>query len=341
MTGGGNGATRMMTLLIYALLLVAGFLLYVLSLWLGSRLVKAARASFGRALALAVVLTGVGLLAAVATFLLSAAYPASSLVATLMCLALQIYLSCLIVQRMMQTTGLRALLIWVFGLLASIATLAVALYGVRPYLLESFTTSTNGMAPTLVSWHLTAVCPHCGQAMFVPAPAPGETLRDHVIEQDRLGICPHCFRTSEPLETGSERLPPDRFLVNRLLTPQRWDLIVLRDPHRPSAKHVKRLVGLPGEEVFLRDGAVWVNGVKQTPPDSIAGLKYVTEIREEPIPMGTEDNPWRLREDEYAVLGDFSARSVDSRFWGPVAGSSIDGVVTIRYWPASRWHVWR
>ena len=103
-----------------------------------------------------------------------------------------------------------------------------------------------------------------------------------------------------------------------------------------------RLVGLPGEKVFIKDGAVWANDVRLSPPESIAGLQYSTELESGASAlMGSPDQPWILKEDEYCVLGDFSERSSDSRFWGPVPRSNIEGVVTIRYWPISRWPVWR
>ncbi len=107
-----------------------------------------------------------------------------------------------------------------------------------------------------------------------------------------------------------------------------------------------RLVGLPGESIHIQDGAVWVDGKKQTPPEEIRGIEYVTMPRS----WGTLDRPALLGKDEYFVLGDFSARSRDSRLWiegapghNPFAvpKSYIKGVVTHTYWPPSRWRIHR
>ena len=49
-------------------------------------------------------------------------------------------------------------------------------------------------------------------------------------------------------------------MANKLLQPQRWDMIVFRYPKDPTRKYMQRLVGLPGETVYLKGGSVWVNG---------------------------------------------------------------------------------
>ena len=122
-------------------------------------------------------------------------------------------------------------------------------------------------------------------------------------------------------------------------------------------KLVKRLVGLPGETVVIKDGAVWIDGRKLDPPLPLKGLNYVTEMPNPendmpPIPIlaGTPDRPAVLGADEYFVLGDFSPQSLDSRLFKKgapghppyaVPESYIIGVVTHIYWPPSRWRILR
>ncbi len=107
-------------------------------------------------------------------------------------------------------------------------------------------------------------------------------------------------------------------------------------------KYPKRLVGLPGEKVFIKDDSIWVNDVKQTPPDDIKNLPYSAES-EMGMQMlqGTPEQPWMLGDDEFCVLGDFTLQSNDSRNFGLIKRSQIEGVVTIRYWPISRWRIFR
>jgi signal peptidase I len=130
-------------------------------------------------------------------------------------------------------------------------------------------------------------------------------------------------------------------------------MIVFRYPADPSVNYVKRLVGLPGEELYIRDGAVWINGQRLEPPDEVGGIEYLMtiEISGHPLPTSAGSmHPARLGPDEYFVLGDFSAESSDSRFWEQgapghppyaVPESHIIGVVTHIYWPISRWRTFR
>jgi signal peptidase I len=101
-------------------------------------------------------------------------------------------------------------------------------------------------------------------------------------------------------------------------------------------KYVKRLVGLPGEAVFIKDGAIWVNGAKLDPPESVRHVKYAPHGD-----IGLPENPWKLQQGECIVLGDFPQIAADSRYFGIVPDGNIEGVVTVRYWPYSRWHIWR
>jgi len=254
----------------------------------------------------------------------------------------QALITCLIIQRAFVTTILRAVLIWLLSLIPSFSVLAFMFLVIRPYVFEAFIIPTFSMSPTLVGWHKNATCPHCGQTLFIPSAAPAEIATSGPDELNPLGICSHCFQASRSEDGFSDPVSADRIIVNKLLSPQRWDVIVFRFPRNPSVKYAMRLVGLPGEKVFIKDGSVWVNDVRLSPPEPIANLHYHTELESGATAlMGSPDQPWILKEDEFCVLGDFSDRASDSRFWGPVPRSNIEGVVTIRYWPISRWKVWR
>jgi signal peptidase I len=145
----------------------------------------------------------------------------------------------------------------------------------------------------------------------------------------------------------------DRVLVNKQLRPRRWDIVVFHHPEHPTTAHCKRLVGLPGETVVIRDGAVWIDGKRVSPPADCAGLEYLAEMHgwPESSPLwGAPRWPAKLGLDEYFVLGDFSAISVDSRVWQTgapghppyaVPASHLIGVATHIYWPPSRWRVLR
>jgi signal peptidase I len=329
------------------LLLGAWFLLNLflptLLLWVGARRLKASRATFPRALSGIVLLWMMGLI----TLVLNDQWqrlaepnddPLRALVFPIGLLLIELFLASLFFKWILKTSFGRAALLWFMTVVLSAGAVAIAIVVIRPYIMEAFVPQSNSMAPTVLGWHKTATCPLCGRTMFVPVPAPQEMIPEH----DHLGICGHCLRTSEPAAVSRDFYSPDRIIANKLMTPRRWDLIVFRYPENPSIKYVKRLVGLPGEEVFIKDGAIWVNGTRLTPPQAIANLQYTAEIEGAmPVQFGSPDQPWHLGTTEFCVLGDFSVRASDSRFWGAVPGANIGGVVTLTYWPVERWRIWR
>lgn len=92
---------------------------------------------------------------------------------------------------------------------------------------------------------------------------------------------------------------------------------------RKTELFVKRVVGLPGEQVDLRNGRVLVNGRRLSEP-------YVQETAFlEPM----ADGSWTLGAQDYLVLGDARDDSLDSRRWGPVPKNEIVGVLAWRLWP--------
>jgi signal peptidase I len=312
----------------------------------GARWTKAAKPTFLRAFAGALFIFALAILTLVmAGWIQKPLKDDDQVLGLLISIGLFIWqasITCLIIKRAFVTTILRAALIWLLSLIPSLSVLAFMFLIVRPFVLEAFIVPTFSMAPTLVGWHKNATCPHCGQTLLIPSVAPVEMMTSGSGELNPLGICGHCFQASRSEDRFSDPVSADRIIVNKLLSPQRWDVIVFRFPRNPSVKYAMRLVGLPGEKVFVKDGSVWVNDVSLPPPESISNLQYHTELESGAMAfMGSPDQPWILKEDEFCVLGDFSDRASDSRFWGPVPRSNIEGVVTIRYWPIPRWHVWR
>jgi signal peptidase I len=105
--------------------------------------------------------------------------------------------------------------------------------------------------------------------------------------------------------------------------PERGDIIVFHPPTNPQEDYIKRVIGLPGETVEIRDGRVWVNGVSLEEP-------YIVN----PVSYG---GSWSLREDEYFVLGDNRGNSSDSHTWGVLPKRNIVGKAWLTYWPPEEW----
>jgi len=105
--------------------------------------------------------------------------------------------------------------------------------------------------------------------------------------------------------------------------PQRGDVVVFRYPKDPSRDFIKRVIGVPGDTVAIREGVVYVNGIA---------------LREDyTVNPGATDMPEQLVPPKsYFVLGDNRANSSDSRSWGFVPEENIIGKALFSYWPLSQ-----
>ncbi len=144
----------------------------------------------------------------------------------------------------------------------------------------------------------------------------------------------------------------DRFLADRTLGPQRWDLLVFHPADAPKQSWVKRLVGLPGETVALRGGAVLINGSEVALPAVYSGRRFDAMDRDTRMPhRGTADGPITLGPDEFFVLGNNIEASLDSRNWtqdygpnvhaGAVPRSALVGVARGIYAPLEHAQLFR
>jgi signal peptidase I len=123
----------------------------------------------------------------------------------------------------------------------------------------------------------------------------------------------------------------ERILVDRtaywLRPPARWDIVAVRCPHDRLSYCVKRIAGLPGELLRIRDGRVLIDGVAA---GGAPAIRYGSHVS-----SSGEVAEYQLGEDEYFLLGDNSLRSLDSRSWdrSAIRGGSIVGRVV--RWPRS------
>lgn len=117
--------------------------------------------------------------------------------------------------------------------------------------------------------------------------------------------------------------PGELLLVNKLAykigNPQHGDVIVFHYPGNPAEDYIKRLIGLPGDEVKVEGGMVYVNGQPLDEPYISAPPSY----------RGT----WEVPENSFFVLGDNRNQSSDSHSWGFVPLENVVGKALIVYWP--------
>jgi signal peptidase I len=120
----------------------------------------------------------------------------------------------------------------------------------------------------------------------------------------------------------------DFVLVNKIAykfgSPHRGDVIVFKYPPDPTqVPYIKRIIGLPGDQVHITNGQVYVNGVQLYEP-------YLASTT-------SRGGDWTVPANELFVMGDNRNNSSDSRSWGFVPMYDVIGKAELVYWPPNKW----
>ena len=135
-----------------------------------------------------------------------------------------------------------------------------------------------------------------------------------------------------------KRLRYDRICVNKFSywfrQPDRGDIVVFKVPRniytREKPIYVKRVAGLPNEEIAIHDNRLWADGRPVTDPPFFADQYYTNQcsnVRFESAQMGPDD---------FLMLGDNTLGSLDSRAWGPTPRDNLRGKAFFRYMPLGK-----
>jgi len=143
----------------------------------------------------------------------------------------------------------------------------------------------------------------------------------------------------QPVRVEGQSMMPklhdqDRIFVNKFIYPlrewigdkepiKRGDIVVLLYPDDPSKSYIKRVVGLPGEEVNVENGKLYINGMQIDEP----------YLDSEYISSDSMPGSVHVKEHHYFVMGDNRRNSSDSRYWGLVPEKYIYGKAIFRYYP--------
>jgi signal peptidase I len=126
----------------------------------------------------------------------------------------------------------------------------------------------------------------------------------------------------------------DRILVNKFLykfrEPKRGEVIVFKYPEDTKLAFIKRLIGLEDETVEIKNGRIYINGQEAAEKTLVSNYYY---NRGE---LGKVDQRFVVPDDSMYVLGDNSANSRDSRYWGFVPDKNLIGKAILIYWPPHR-----
>ncbi len=126
------------------------------------------------------------------------------------------------------------------------------------------------------------------------------------------------------------KIPFTDLRILEIRDPKRGDVIVFKYPEEPKKDFIKRLVALEGEKLLISEGKIYVNG--KALENSLFGQRYYYNrgeysggLKEVVIPK-----------DSFYVLGDNSASSRDSRYWGFVPEKNLVGKAFLIWWPPKR-----
>lgn len=113
--------------------------------------------------------------------------------------------------------------------------------------------------------------------------------------------------------------------------PERGDVVVFNAPGNSTDDPplIKRLIGMPGDTIEMRDNVVHINGTPISEP-------YIKEVCRE---NRCRNETWQLALNEYFFMGDNRNNSRDSRVFGAVSRDRIVGEAMLRYWPPSDWGI--
>jgi len=183
-----------------------------------------------------------------------------------------------------------------------------------------------------------------------PFKIPSGSMRPTFLEGDRIFVNKHAYGVRYPFNgfrvpfTRTTLWYSDGWLWEGPM-PDRWDIVVFKSVEA-NAEHdtlVKRVVGLPGEQVLIRDGRLYINGTPIELPASMPDVYYSTP---RVGPSRHESNGYGLIPDEehslvppghVFLLGDNSDHSRDGRWFGFVPHHHLLGEVSAIWFPVGRW----
>jgi signal peptidase I len=153
---------------------------------------------------------------------------------------------------------------------------------------------------------------------------PSGSMEDNLLIGDHLLVNKFVFGPT-PLALGRAVLP--------VRAPRRGDIVVFKYPDEPDRDFIKRIIGLPGETVELRNKKVYINGQPidepyvhfLSPPSSDYQEVTSFDVRERYGPVTVPPN-------QYFVMGDNRDNSQDSRYWGFLPRAYIKGRAALIYW---------
>lgn len=162
--------------------------------------------------------------------------------------------------------------------------------------------------------------------LFQPFFVQGASMEPNFEDGEYLIVNEFGYKTTD-IGTSANSM----FTVKPFKAVKRQDVVVFRYPLDPSKFFIKRIIGLPGEKIEIKNGQVKI--YNNSSPDGFL-LDEKTYLSSNVHTSG--DQTVTLKDNEYFVMGDNRPYSSDSRAWGPVPQNDIVGLVLLRAWPPNK-----
>ncbi len=198
---------------------------------------------------------------------------------------------------------------WVESILVALVLAIV----IRTYFVQPFKIPSGSMRMTLIE----------GDHLFVSKLRYGPILLPEIHSPDFL-------LQFGDVQWPSFLTPLTKIRLPGFSKPQRGDIVVFVYPQDRTKDFIKRLIGLPGDMVEIREGDIYINGQLVTDP-RIKNTYYYNRGE-----FGAVGNKVIVPEGKYFMLGDNSASSHDSRYWGFVDKDDLVGKAELIFWPPQR-----
>lgn len=182
-------------------------------------------------------------------------------------------------------------------LIESVPILFIGMLLVRTFAAEAYIVPTGSMAPTLLGIHRDVSCPDCRFQFALGVDEDGQAGQP---------LCPNCGADLEQApaveRTGDRLLVQKNFFQWR--SPIRWEVVVFLNPSEPDQAYVKRVVGLPGESVELKQGDVYIDGViARKNLKELRGMRLLVHDSSYRPPEPGWFPRWRFRSDDGGPSG--------------------------------------
>ena len=168
--------------------------------------------------------------------------------------------------------------------------------------------------------------------VFEPVRVDGESMDDTLANGEIMFVSKYDYSSTWlclPWQSNTDKENAPRFTFGG--NPQRFDVVICRYPGRGDTNFVKRVVGLPGDVVEIREGYLYVNGEKYEEA-------YIDDdYRVRGGSNGYSFGPYTVPEGEFFVMGDHRNNSNDSRALGSISRNMIVGHVRHVLYPFDSW----